>query len=141
MLSATARFRDCRADHTPLTVAHSSRRLFFSEAPYAALGGDREEHQSIRGQRGECRARGYGEKGIRAEVHPPRAAKRVAGRPGIHQERQSARKAQPLAQEYEKRGSCKGEKDETQEVLKKWIDEEHTNRKTLLVQLERKLGG
>ena len=122
-------------------MAHSSRRLFFSEAPYAALCGDREEHQSIRGQRGECRARGYGEKGIRAEVHPPRAAKRVAGRPGIHQGRRSARKAQPLAQEYEKRGSCKGEKDESQEVLKKWTDEEHTNRKTLLVQLERKLGG
>jgi hypothetical protein len=74
-------------------------------------------------------------------VHPPRAAKRVAGRPGIHQGRRSARKAQPLAQEYEKRGSYKGEKDESQEVLKKWTDEEHTNRKTLLVQLERKLGG
>ena len=38
---------------------------------------------------------------------------------GIHQGRGSARKAQPLAQEYEKRGSCKGEKDESQEVLKK----------------------
>ena len=59
------------------------------------------------------------------------------GKPG----RRSARKAQPLAQEYEKRGSCKREKDESQEVLKKWTDEEHTNRKTLLVQLERKLGG
>ena len=37
------------------------------------------------------------------------------GKPG----RRSARKAQPLAQEYEKRGNCKGEKDESQEVLKK----------------------
>ena len=37
------------------------------------------------------------------------------GKPG----RRSARKAQPLTQEYEKRGDCKGEKDESQEVLKK----------------------
>lgn len=37
------------------------------------------------------------------------------GKPG----RRSARNAQPLTQEYEKRGDCKGEKDESQEVLKK----------------------
>ena len=72
---------------------------------------------------------------------PTPSCEKSCWKTSIHQERQSARKAQPLAQEYEKRGSCKGEKDESQEVLKKWIDEEHTNRKTLLVQLERKLGG
>jgi hypothetical protein len=58
--------------------------------------------------------------------HPPRAAKRplvATPRSGVREE-----------------GGCKGEKDESQEVLKKWTDEEHTNRKTLLGQLERKLG-
>jgi hypothetical protein len=51
-----------------------------------------------------------------------------------------ARRNPSLTQEHEKRGGCKGEKDENQEVLKKWTDEEHKNRKTLLVQSERKLG-
>ena len=73
-------------------------------------------------------------------MHPPQATKRVAGGPSIRQGRRSAPSRNPFAQEYEKRGACKGEKDESHESLKKWTNEEHKNRKTRLGPLERKLG-
>ena len=70
---------------------------------------------------------------LRKELLEDQASTRAAERPLVATPRSGVREE----------GGCKSEKDEkdeSQEVLKKWTDEEHTNRKTLLGQLERKLG-